>query len=117
MHILFRENLKKTLTFRIFMVETPADPDLNIGHDLIYFTGTECSHCKSMEPVINQVEKDLKISFNRKEVWHNMANQDEFRKLAAGKCDGIPFFYNKKTEKSICGRASFESLKAWATGN
>ncbi|MBI2576292.1 hypothetical protein HYV84_03690 [Candidatus Woesearchaeota archaeon] len=99
------------------MADSRADTSPPIDHDLIYFTGTECSHCKSMEPVITQVENDLKISFDRKEVWHNMANQDEFRKLAVGKCEGIPFFYNKKTGKSICGRASFEGLKAWAVGN
>ena len=98
------------------MADEQAETNLPINPDLVYFTGTECTHCKSMEPVITQVEKDLGISFNRKEVWHNMANQDEFRKLAIGKCEGIPFFYNKKTGKSICGRASFDGLKAWATG-
>ena len=31
-------------------------------------------------------------------------------------CGGVPFFYNTKTEKFICGEADYETLKKWAKG-
>mgnify|MGYP001289968043 CR=1 FL=1 len=91
-------------------IEVKGDPDL------IMYTGTECSHCKDMYPIVDEVEKELKITLSKKEVWHNAANQSEYIKFSGGKCDGIPMFYNKKSKKMICGRASVEKLKDWAEG-
>tara|TARA_Y100000310_G_C20521400_1_gene733852 strand:- start:670 stop:978 length:309 start_codon:yes stop_codon:yes gene_type:complete len=94
------------------------DDNLNIEgeKDLIMYTGKECSHCKDMYPIVDQAEKELKLTFTKKEIWHNNTNQNECLKLAEGKCDGIPFFFNKKSKKWICGRASLEKLKDWAQG-
>ena len=33
-----------------------------------------------------------------------------------GRCGGVPFFYNKKTGKFICGAADYDGLKKWAIG-
>ena len=45
-----------------------------MGERLIEFYGTECVHCKEMDPIIKKVEKDLGIKITRLEVWHNSEN-------------------------------------------
>lgn len=87
-----------------------ADPNL------LHFYGTECIHCKEMEPLLEKLKKEEKIEVTQLEVWHNQKNAELLQKLDNGKCGGIPFFYNKKTEKWICGNCSYEKLKDWALG-
>jgi thiol-disulfide isomerase/thioredoxin len=84
--------------------------------DLVEYYGTECHFCIQMAPLIDQLEKELKVKVVKKECWHNAANQADFMKVAAGKCQGVPFFINNKTGKFICGAASYDRLKAWAQG-
>jgi len=36
------------------------------------------------------------------------------REYDKGYCGGVPFFFNKKTGKWICGSADYERLKKWA---
>jgi len=84
--------------------------------DLIDYFGTECVHCKQMEPTVQRVEKELGVKLIRKEVWHNSENQKEFMKVAEGKCNGVPFYYNKASGKFICGATSYEKFKEWAEG-
>ena len=84
--------------------------------DLIEFYGTECVHCHEMEPLIERLKQEEKIELTRLEVWHNMKNAELLQRLDNGKCGGVPFFYNKKTGKWICGSTSYENLKAWAKG-
>ena len=84
--------------------------------DLVEYYGTECHFCIQMAPDIDKLEKELKVKIVKKECWHNAANQAEFMKVAAGKCQGVPFFINKKTGKYICGAAPYDKLKAWAMG-
>ena len=57
-------------------------------------------------------EEDVKVE--RLEVWHNEANMKRMREFDKGYCGGVPFFFNTKTEKWICGSADFERLKKWA---
>jgi len=81
---------------------------------LIEFYGTECVHCKESEPIIEKLEKLDKIKITRLEVWHNSANAKIFENYDKGKCGGVPFFYNEKTKKWICGTPTYEKLKKWA---
>lgn len=83
---------------------------------LIEFYGRECVHCREMEPLLQKLEKELGIRVQRIETWHSMESQRLFEKYSRGTCLSIPFFYNKKTGKSICGLASYEKLKEWALG-
>lgn len=92
-----------------------------MGERLIEFYGTECEHCKEMVPIMDRVEKELGVKIIRLEVWHNSENAKllkEYDKDAQGNefCGGIPFFYNEKTGKKLCGNAKYEKLKAWAEG-
>ncbi|MBI2548109.1 hypothetical protein HYW21_02045 [Candidatus Woesearchaeota archaeon] len=83
---------------------------------LVKYTGDECVHCKHMEPLIQRLEQELKLTVIRKEIWHNAQNQAEFKQRAAGKCRGIPFFFNEETGSWICGATNYDKLKEWATG-
>jgi len=82
--------------------------------DLIEFYGEECPHCKNMEPLIDKLEKEENVKIEKLEVWHNEENTKLMKELGEGKCQGVPFFFNKKTKKIICGEANYEKLKAWA---
>ena len=84
--------------------------------DLLDFFGTECVHCHEMDPLVERLEQELKVKVERIEVWHNEKNAELLRQLDKGFCGGVPFFYNCKTGKWICGSCSYEKLKAWARG-
>lgn len=84
---------------------------------LIMFYGTECIHCHEMMPLVEKLEKELKVKVEKLEVWHNSDNRnflDKCNKVI--RCTGVPFFYNEKTKKGICGAVPYDELKVWALG-
>jgi thiol-disulfide isomerase/thioredoxin len=81
---------------------------------LIEFYGTECSHCRTMEPLIERLQDERGIAIQRLEVWHNEENAKLMREYDKGFCGGVPFFYNKKTGKWICGSVNYDKLRDWA---
>lgn len=80
------------------------------------FYGTECVHCHEMEPLIERLEKELKVKVEKLEVWHNAANAKKLQEFDKERCGGVPFFYNDKTGKFICGSTTYDKLKEWAKG-
>jgi thiol-disulfide isomerase/thioredoxin len=89
---------------------------MTTADELVEYYGTECHFCLQMAPLVEKMEKELKVKVTKKECWHNAANQADFMKVAAGKCSGVPFFINNKSGKFICGATSYDNLKKWATG-
>lgn len=92
-----------------------------MGNRLIEFYGTECVHCREVDPLIEKLEKEEGVKVTRLEVWHNSENAALMDKLDRDEkgqtlCGGVPFFYNEKTGKKICGTTSYEKLKKWALG-
>lgn len=83
---------------------------------LLDFYGTECYHCRKMDPLVEQLEKETGVKVKKVEVWHNDANMELLRQYDKDYCGGVPFFYNKRTGKWICGEATYEKLKEWALG-
>ena len=81
---------------------------------LLEFYGTECVHCKEMDPIIQRVEKEAKMKIIRLETWHNSTNAKLLEKYDNGFCGGVPFFYNENTGEKICGEAPFDKLLKWA---
>jgi hypothetical protein len=69
-----------------------------------------------MAPLVERLEEEEKINIGKLEVWHNEANAKVMRNYDKGYCGGVPFFYNKKTGKWICGETDYERLKKWALG-
>ena len=82
--------------------------------ELMYFYGSECVHCNKMKPLIAKLEKEEKVKIKKLETWHNSKNKKLLEKHDNGKCGGVPFFYNSKTKKFICGSISYSKLKSWA---
>ena len=86
--------------------------------ELLMFTGTECVHCHEMDPLVDQLEEETGKKVERIEVWHHdenaviMENYDPH----GSRCGGVPFFFNTRTGKFICGAVNYEALKAWAVG-
>lgn len=78
------------------------------------FTGTECTHCHEMNPLVEKLEQETGVTVDRLEVWHNAENAKLLQQYDKGFCGGIPFFYNTKSGKWICGNCEYEELKAWA---
>jgi thiol-disulfide isomerase/thioredoxin len=92
-----------------------------MGNRLIEFYGTECVHCREVDPLIEKLEKEEGVKVTRLEVWHNSENAALMDKLDRDEkgqtlCGGVPFFYNEKTGKKICGTTSYDKLKKWALG-
>jgi len=83
---------------------------------LLEFYGTECIHCHAMDPWIEKLEKELKVKVTKIEVWHNEANAKRMQEIDQDRCGGVPYFYNKKTGKWLCGAVSYDKLKTWALG-
>ncbi|MEK6874675.1 MAG: hypothetical protein AABX52_02915, partial [Nanoarchaeota archaeon] len=83
---------------------------------LIMFTGRECTHCHEMDPLVDQLEKELGVNVDRLEVWHDEKNAKLLAGYDKGFCGGVPFFFNTKTGKWICGAVNIDVLKKWATG-
>ena len=86
-----------------------------MGH-LFEFYGTECPHCVRMHELVEKLAKEEGIKLESLEVWHNKQNEKLMLEYDKGLCGGVPFFYNTKTNKCICGEASYEELKDWAQG-
>ena len=69
-----------------------------------------------MEPLIDKLEKELDVTVERLEVWHDDENKATLEAYDKGVCGGVPYFYNTDTKGSICGEATLEELKSWALG-
>lgn len=82
---------------------------------LLEFYGTECPHCVDMKPLLQKLEKELGVKIDSFETWHNEENEKKRQEYDKDFCGGVPFLYNTKTDKWICGEASYEELKEWAS--
>ena len=88
---------------------------------LLEFYGEECSHCIAMRDVVLRLEKELGVEVKKYEVWHNEGNEklmlENYKNALEKACGGeigVPNFYNKKTEKALCGEVDYDVLKKWA---
>ncbi|MBI2551661.1 thioredoxin family protein [Candidatus Uhrbacteria bacterium] len=80
---------------------------------LLEFYGTECPHCQVMMPMVDKLIKEG-IEIEKYEVWHDEKNAELMKRYDAGLCGGVPFFFNTKTKKMICGEADEKEVRKWA---
>jgi glutaredoxin len=84
---------------------------------LLFFTGTDCSHCEIMKRLVERLEVEFNIEIQTHDIW-----QDEkaYRLLEnytqEKKCDGVPVFVNSQTGVVLCGEISYKQLQSWAMG-
>lgn len=69
-----------------------------------------------MRPIVEKLEKEESVKFEKFEVWHNPENAKKLEEYDKGRCGGVPFFINTETDKIICGEAPYEELKNLAQG-
>ncbi len=67
-----------------------------------------------MAPLVERLEREEGVNVARLEVWHNENNAKLMREYDKGYCGGVPFFFNKRTGKWLCGEVDYERLKKWA---
>lgn len=83
---------------------------------LIEFYGDKCPHCLAMKPLLRRLEKELRLKLKSYEVWHNEKNVKKMQECDKEECGGVPFYYNTKTKKGLCGEVPYAELKKWAEG-
>lgn len=83
---------------------------------LLEFYGESCPHCINMKPLVENMEKALKVKVEKFEVWNNDENAKKMDAYDTGLCGGVPFFYNTTSKKFICGSCSADELDRWAKG-
>ena len=67
-----------------------------------------------MVPLVERLEQEEGLNVAKIEVWHHESNAQMMKEHDKGYCGGVPFFFNKKTNKWICGETDYERLKKWA---
>jgi glutaredoxin len=88
-------------------------------NETIYFYGQECPHCLDVLKFLDDNKVGEKVTFTKKEVWHNKANAAEMQKRAA-ECGispdgmGVPFVYGKG--KCFVGTPDVEAFFKQAAG-
>ena len=88
--------------------------------DLLMFHGQECPFCRKMMPLVERLERETSIRFDRREVWHDEANAELMRSYAeaitskCGKQLRVPTFVNPETRDVLCGSVEYEKLRDWA---
>jgi len=87
---------------------------------LIMFHARECPHCRAMMPLVDRLEKEENIAFEKLEVWHDEKNADlmrSYQPIIAPKCGGqlrTPTFFNPDKSDVLCGEVPYQTLKDWA---
>jgi len=81
---------------------------------LFMFYGEECRFTKRSLAEVACLEKRLGGNLNKLETWHNEKNANKFKEVDVEGCDGVPFFYNSKNQKHLCGYATCDELVEWA---
>lgn len=79
---------------------------------LLFFYGEECPHCHRMMPLLDRLEAEHGVKFERLETWHDAENARKLKEYDPGgeKCGGVPFFYNTNTQAFVCGEVPYEDL-------
>ena len=88
---------------------------------LIEFHAAGADQCDEMRPAMSAVEQALNTRILKWDVWSDPAAYKLMQFLDKGpdgrsKCGGLPFFYNRKTGKIVCGATTEKNLMNWANG-
>jgi len=86
--------------------------------DLFYFYNPSCPWTKKATPEVDSLNSALEKEGSNKVVELNVRVKENYQLYEAVNghttCGGVPFFYNRATNRSICGFVQAEVLKNWA---
>lgn len=81
-------------------VEQPALPETPLATEAIFFYGSTCPHCKTVEEFFTDYQMDKRVTFERKEVYNDKKNaqlmtekQNLCKDLSEDDKGGVPFLY------------------------
>ena len=84
------------------MTSSTADAPAAEVSGTVYYYGAECPHCKKVNEFLESNKIAEKVTFIKKEVWHDRQNADEMAQ-AASQCGlnkneiGVPFIFDNGT--------------------
>jgi glutaredoxin len=84
------------------MTSNTADAPVAEVTGTVYYYGAECPHCKRINEFLESEKIAEKVSFTKKEVWHDAGNAKEMT-VAAAQCNidknniGVPFIFDNGT--------------------
>lgn len=90
---------------------------------LIEFVGRECSYSRTMEPLVEKLEKETGLKIIRIESPVATIFRQELieacSRIGVKACFEVdqyatPVFYNEETEEVLCGAQDYKILKEWA---
>lgn len=81
---------------------------------LIGFHVDDCEYCQEMKTLLRRLELEEGIRVHILDA-SMPKNLKLLKRLDNGKCGGLPFYYNVKTNRYICGATAYENLLVWAT--
>jgi thiol-disulfide isomerase/thioredoxin len=81
---------------------------------LLQFRGKGDDYCEQMEPLKEQLKEELGVDIRCFEVWYDSKNLELLQRLDKGRCGGVPFFYNKRSRRYVCGATTYDNLRKWA---
>ena len=64
-----------------------------------------------MRPLVEKLGKEEGIKIETLEVWYNKENERRLLEIDKDLCGGVPFFYNTKTKKYLCGQVTTKNSK------
>ena len=92
-----------------------------VPHDdacyLMEFHSDNCDHCEQMEPVLRRLENDLKTKIRRINIFRRREFMGLLEAIGHDECGSLPFYYNRRTGRAICGATTYINLKRWGTGS
>lgn len=86
---------------------------------IIEFYGGTCPDCSVIAPVVQKLEEEGKVSFEKLEVWNNKENKnrmEDLKPLFDKECGGnfaVPSFYDKEKGRMLCEPTSYDELYNW----
>eukprot|EP01031_Cornospumella_fuschlensis_P041916 gene41916-51170_t len=84
---------------------------------MIAFTADNNDACQEMEPVIQRLEKDLRIKVRRININRRPDFVMLYEAVGGMSTSTVPFFYNRRTAQAISGPSPYDNLKRLAMGS
>lgn len=84
------------------MTSNNASAPVTAVSGTVYYFGAECPHCKVINEFLEKNDIASKVSYEKKEVWHDSGNAKEMT-VAAKQCGidkkdiGVPFVFDNGT--------------------
>jgi hypothetical protein len=98
---------------RVLLPQLPPHGDTEY---LLEFVADSSQQCKLMEPLVHRLEEDLGTTVRRIDIHARPDYMTLFDAVGGQEGGNVPFFYNRRTARAICGATPYDNLQAWGAG-